>query len=411
MGSRGVHRTKALAACCWLLGAAAVAAAACTGGGAAIAPSGPSATPAAAPSSTPLPTTTPAPDLLGPPPRAAEEVVPALSRFFAAVPGDGCPPRLKADWDAVCVQGDLDGDGKKDAAYLVPLVPGNGRGPAPAVVIVRRSALTTLETFEQAGTADAGGRGRAVFAVADLIGGGSAQLTFLATVCGASNCLTRLEVQSWDGTAWRPIGPGETFANPDLVKVEGKGPAARITVHAGALATVGAGPPRAASSTYELKQGRFQLSSSVPDRPVYLAHAIFDADARFDLGEWEGAIAAYRAAIADKKLLDWQKESGLGDGRQRLTAYALFRVALATAASGEDPRKAIDAVVLDAREPVFAFAAQEFRRGLLEHGGVEKGCATANVYLGTADIQEYLKDVFNYGYGNPRRTYRDVCPL
>ncbi|MFN0145257.1 MAG: hypothetical protein ACKVT1_01995 [Dehalococcoidia bacterium] len=374
-----------------------------------VAPTSPAPSPLASAAATATATATP--DTLGPRPQTADDAIKALSRFLAASPGELCPARLKLEWETVCVEGEVDGDGKKDAAYLLPLNGRDGRGPSPAVVLVRRAAASVLDAFEPDGTADAGDQGKGVFALADRTGGGRHELTFLASVCGASNCNVRVEVHSWDGTAWRGIGPGDSFANPDLISVTGTGAATRIVVHAGALQTVGAGPPRAALSTYELKQGRFQLAASSPDPLVYFAHAIFDADARFDVADWEGAITAYRSAIADEKLRDWQKDTGTGDGRKRLTAYALFRIAVATAASGDDPRPAIEAVLLEGSEQVFSLAAEEFRRGFLERGGVAEGCVKANVYLGAPDIRAYLEEVFDYGYANPQRTYRDVCPL
>jgi len=405
MGRRGFSFPEAVGL---LFGTLAFFAAACsTGDGAAGATASPGANHTATPGT--ATSTVPAPRTPAPPPRIADEVPDALKRLFAES-RELCPKALLAEWDVVCAEGDLDGDGKGDAAYLVPL--GSGAGRAPAVVAVRMTSAPAIELVERDGLADATGLGRIAFSAADRTGDGRAELIYLATGCTQANCTTRLSVMAWDGTAWRAIGPGESFNNADAVTVDGGGATSRLTVHAAGLrGAASAGPVRASLSVFALKQARFELVSRVADPPVYLFHAIQDADATFDAGDWQGAIAAYRAAIADAKLLDWQKEQGRGDGRGRLTAYALFRVALASAAAGDDPRKALDEVILQEKEPVFASVAEAFRRGFKELSGVQQGCVEVNIYLATPAVADYIKQVFDYGYANPRRTYREICPL
>jgi len=149
---------------------------------------------------------------------------------------------------------------------------------------------------------------------------------------------------------------------------------------------------------------------------VYLYNAIQDADAKFDAGDFAGAVKLYRAAMADPKLKDWQKEAKNVDGRAGLESYALFRIAVATAASGADATEAIDTTILEAKDPLFRFAAERFRDGLLGRGTVTAGCAAATAYLSitnaAADNPAHLREVFDYGYANlPVVQPKDVCPL
>ncbi|MBI2765861.1 MAG: hypothetical protein HYX53_08120 [Chloroflexi bacterium] len=368
------------------------------------------ATPPPATATQPSPTATP--DPLGPRPKDGDEARRVLSSYLATV-SEACPDQLRKSWQAMCVEGDFDGDGRKDTGYLVPLDSPAGRSAAPAAVLVRRAATSALERFPRIGGADAGDLGRSLFAADERTGDQQDELSYLATTCGASGCTSRVEVQSWDGTAWRDVGPGDAGVdNIDRATIVGKGVDTRITLHGGLLGSAGAGPTRAVTTTYGWDVSRYRAISTVPDKPVYLFHGIQDADRRFAALDFVGAATAYRAAIADPTLADWQQEMGKGNGRRRLTAYALFRIAVATAASGADPGPAIDAAITGAQEPVFVNATVAFRKGFQERDGVHGGCIEATLYLTGPGIAEYLREVFDYGYANlPQKTARDLCPL
>ncbi len=334
-----------------------------------------------------------------------------IDRYFAVTQLKGCPPAFKAAWDATCVEADMDGDAAADTVLFVPLAGGAGRSPNPAVVFVRPTA--GVAAIFPAGGVDADGSplGRAAFTVGDRTGDKAAEVSYLATECGASNCVGRVEVQSWDGTAWRDLGPGDSYNNPVSVEFALAGARSRLTVRAGTLGSVGAGPTRNTTSVYGVNGGRFARVSATPDKPVYLYHAIEDADALFRAGDFASALKAYRTAIDDATLMDWQKDRGLPPGRPRLTGYALFRIAVATAATGADARPAIDDAITNNKEPLFVEAVQAFRRGLQERDGVHGGCVEATRYLSDAVAKEILAQVFEYGFANPKPSYLDVCPL
>jgi hypothetical protein len=167
--------------------------------------------------------------------------------------------------------------------------------------------------------------------------------------------------------------------------------------------------------TYQLSAGRYRQVARVPDVPEYLYHAILDADALFDQAKFNDAVAGYRAALANSMLQDWRKETGKGDGRAELGGYALLRIAIGTAAANEDPTAAIDAAIQASREPLWVRAAEEFRRGFQDRSGVHAGCVAVTNYLTkvtpTADNAAYVKAMFDYGFANPGKTYREICPL
>jgi hypothetical protein len=162
---------------------------------------------------------------------------------------------------------------------------------------------------------------------------------------------------------------------------------------------------------FELEAGMFVEVEAVPDPPVYLFHAILDADAIFDEGRFREAIDAYAAAIRDTSLIDWKEATRQLGGRKALVGYALFRIAVAAAAAGDDPTASIDAVIVEGEEPLFQEAAQAFRRGYLDGRSVIRGCIEVNRYMATPAARAVLENRFDYGYANPRKQPSDVCPL
>lgn len=385
--------------------------AACRGGSAtppdtSTPPPGASATSAA---ETPSPS--PTPDVfasVATDPAAAAKL---LERAVPASATDPCPEALKAGWSAICVTGDVDGDGKPDNAYLVRISQQDSRNPTPAAVLVRRAAMGRFETFPVDGDADRGDLGRAIFGISERTGDTAAELVFLTTSCGASNCASTVRVERWDGSAWRDAGPGDAIDNLERAEWQGTKGLSRLVVRGGRLGTVGAGPTRAVTTTYSYANSRYTVAKSEPDPAVYLYHAILDADALFLAGKFEQAAAAYAAAIANKDLKDWRAESGRDPGQPSLAGYALFRIAVAAAARNEDANAELDDVIRLSKEQLFVNAAEAFRRGFQERQNVHGSCLAVTDYLATQGIPDYVRDIFDYGYANPPRTYRDICPL
>jgi hypothetical protein len=257
----------------------------------------------------------------------------------------------------------------------------------------------------------------AAFGIGDYVGDGTAQLSFIANECGARGCASRVQLLRWDGSAWRDTGPDLGVDNLDApVQFEGSGAARTLTIHGGKLTAAGAGPSRASTYGFAIVNGRFEFQFQKPDAPLYLFHAIQDADTLFDAGDFAAAIRAYRSAIANETLKDWRKESAEPDGRPALEGYALFRIAVATAAGGDDPNGAIDETIAESKEPLFVNGIEAFRRGFQERRAVQSGCAAATTYFTTvtaeADVPEYIRGIFYYGFANlPVKGAKDLCPL
>ncbi len=372
------------------------------------------ATRTATPSPTHTPTPSPTPDPLADAPANANEAQQGVEDALIAAPSEACPARLVSMWKVTCATGDFDGDGQPDTAFLVPLKPATGAASTPAIILVLPSTTKTIESLATAGTAgDASTLGTAFFTARPVPAAGKA-LAFLTTACSSSGCISQAHLERWDGTAWRDIGPGD--AGIAALESATWDDAGDLVLKGGQFSAAGAGPTRAVTVSYAYTDGRYTESSRVYAPPVYLFHAITDADAKFAAADWVGAIAAYQAAIDNTSLKDWKAEQGQSPGRPTLVSYALFRIAIATAAEGNDPSVALDKVIVDAKDPIFAYAAQQFRQGWQQTASVHGGCVAATAYLGTSnasgDNPAYIKQAFNYGYANqPIKTYLDICPL
>ena len=371
---------------------------------------------------TPAPQATPTRDVLAAPPKDADDARAGLESEILASPVDPCPARLRSLWNVRCATGDLDSDGKADTAYLVPLQQPARTGAVPGAVFLLRTGNQSLAELRLESDADASRMGQDFFAVADRTGaGGPPQVSVLSAACTTTGCTYGIHLEAWDGTAWRDIGPTDTADFLDHVEFRQSGTQWQLLAHAGAVRAAGAGPTRPRTMIYAFDGRRFGQQTEEPDKPVYLFHAIEDADAKFEAarlnsGDWQGAIDAYRLTVGNKDLKDWQQEARGVDGRAGLESYALFRIAVATAASGANPTAAIDAVVKEAKDPLFAYAAEQFRQGFLDRMSVHAGCLAATRYLATitpdADNPAHIHDVFDYGYANlPVRKYTDICPL
>ncbi|MGH2611204.1 MAG: hypothetical protein ACRDHF_19150, partial [Tepidiformaceae bacterium] len=253
---------------------------------------------------------------------------------------------------------------------------------------------------------------RALFAIAERTRDGGPELTYVSKGCTASTCQALVEIQSWDGTAWRNIGPPDLgIENLETASFTGAGADSMLVLRGGHLTSLGAGPSRSRTVTYLFDGTRYSAAKVEYDPPAYLYHAILDADALFESERWAEAIAAYRAAIVSPVLRDWKYETQGLNGRAELNAYALFRIAVATAAAGENPTSVLDEVIVGGTDELFQRLAVAFRQGYQQGGSPQQGCLAVTSYLATPPLPARLDEMFDYGTSNPRKTTLDICPL
>lgn len=411
MGSRKLPHAGTLAALLFLV---ALVAHACARAGSPSSTPSPASTATATASPSLMPTPTPTPDPLGPPPRDLASARAAIDRLEASI--GVCAPLVAERWGVRCAAADIDGDLRPDTAVLFPLDQPAPVAPHPGVVFVNLTTAAGYLALSPPGAADTSILGRAVFAIADRDGRPGPEVSFLENLCTATRCASLVRIYTWDGAAWRDIGPADQgIVALDRVAIEGEGASSTIVMHSQPTASAAAGPTRGGTYRYTLSAGRYALREARLDPPEYLFHAIVDADALFARGQWLEAIAAYEAAIANTALRDWREEVGRGPSRDALAAYALFRIAVAEAASGGDPNPALDRLIREGKEPVFVNAAEAFRKGYQERESPGGGCLEVTRYLATTgpgiDTPGYIQRLLDHGYANPQYTYRDICPL
>jgi hypothetical protein len=378
-------------------------------------PSPPAAT--STPTATPSATATPDPFATRP---TSESAARQLIDLALKASPFSCSPKLMG-LGAHCLNADFDGDKQPDTAILFPVNLAGTQATAPAAVFVVVHG-NIIEELATDASADASLIGIAFFEAVDRSGDGVPEVTFLQTACTATGCRTRAVVDTWDGTAWRDIGPGDAVGQVDAAAWNGVGQDSKLTIHGGKLPATApreSGPTRSEATTYAYDSGRYSLSESKPDPPEYLYHAVQDADRVFKK-DLAASIAAYQSVVAARDLKDWQATPDQPDRRPSLVGYALFRVAVVNAALGQDPGPALDAVILQSSssgEPLFGRLATEFRAGYQEDGGVIGACARANRYLNVktaeADNPAYVAQLFNYGYANPPGSswVTSICPF
>lgn len=311
MGCRRLPRKEALATALMAV-IVGLAGAACSGGSATTRPS--ATVVASATASSPSPTATrarpmPTPDALKSPPSNADEARAGLEAALNVPGAAACPQSLQTRWGVTCAAGDLDADGKPDAAYLVPLTIPASAAPNPAVVFVRLAVDGRFAPFTLDADADSSAIGRKFFAIEDRALGTAPELSFFTTGCTTTVCSTRAHIESWDGTSWRDIGPNDA-GTVDLTSItfEGSGSTSLLTTQGGVVKAPGAGPTRATTTVYQFDGTRYAMLSQAFEKPVYVFEAILDADAKFDKGNFAAAIAGYQDAIANNALKDWKKK-------------------------------------------------------------------------------------------------------
>lgn len=231
------------------------------------------------------------------------------------------------------------------------------------------------------------------------------------TSCGAHTCFSTLFVDSWDGSAYQDWLAGEpTIASAEFsfkdVTTDGSGQ--EIIMHGGIIASAGAGPQRAWTETYASpKGGPYELYQQTYDASACLYHRILDANQAFDNWTKQGfepAIAAYKAAIEDKKA---ETCGTIPDELTTLRDFARFRLMVAYVGGGETAEA--DKLVSQITHAALRGAADTFLKSYKSYRSVIQACRDTTKYAqATPAAWQFLAD---WGYANPSFKAEDLCPL
>jgi len=192
------------------------------------------------------------------------------------------------------------------------------------------------------------------------------------------------------------------------------------------------GPQRERTDTWSWNGQVFHLLRSEYEPPIYRFQAVQDGDDAARAGRYDRALAFYKQAISDEGLLGWSSgqlwpDSAYGgqstpvpdpEERERLTAYALYRVMLVYALQDDKAKAQSTFEQLQADYPegtagqAYARLAAAFWDSYNARGNVAVGCKKA-VQFAAAEAEMVLVSLGGGMYGADNRDYRaqDICPF
>lgn len=254
----------------------------------------------------------------------------------------------------------------------------------------------------------------------DLIGAGrGGQVAAIRSACGAHTCFDTLDVLGWDGARFVSLmgerlqmpSPQVTFANLDGDS------ALEIQAVSGPIASVGAGPQRTITQTWDWNGSQYVEVKEAVSPPEYRIHVIHDADDLLLRGDSAGAIQWYQRAIGDDTLKDWLVEAGVQKPTDRadLTAYAWYRIMIAHVRRGDaaSAQAAFDRLSADFPVGVPGHAyqqlAQVFWSKYQEDESLSAACRAADVHAN--NVTDAIDGLNAFGYANRQYVAQDMCPF
>ena len=340
-----------------------------------------------------------------------------VSSYLAGGSADiaGCLPGLVAAWDLApvlgerCIFADVDGDGASEFAFAVVATT---EGANPGDVWFFQGADEQFRLFSSARVLATELLEDVVLeAAADLTGDRFPDLVVSARICSADVCAGRLLIASAHTGTFKDLAPaGIDFTDLHSIRVEdasGDG-LQDVVLRYEYTPDLDAGPQRDGETVLNWAGLKF-FDTARDDPPRYLFHAILDADAAFEAGDYDAARAQYEAAAADTALVDWRVEAGEGSGRRELVPYALLRAGIAALRGGDN-----DGALALFRQASSRFAASLHGQvAAIFHEGVERelapavACSTSHEYL-RLQAARYAA-IWDYGYANPEHRIADLC--
>jgi hypothetical protein len=250
-----------------------------------------------------------------------------------------------------------------------------------------------------------------IIGAGDLNNDGGGEFAFRTTTCGANTCTDTVYVKKGTSSGYEDIAPAEgislTTAEVTFEDTDGDG-AKELVLTGGTAGSAGAGPQRPVTEVWGWDGFAYVRRSSTPAPPRYLYHAVKDADALFDAGNYAPAGEAYLAAIENPELELWMPDT---NERNELESYSLFRAALAVLAEGGDAARANG--YLDRAEAypetLHAQLAGAFQAGFEAKSEISVGCSAVRDDLG-ANAAEYAA-FWDFGFANPSFAPNTVCPF
>lgn len=250
-------------------------------------------------------------------------------------------------------------------------------------------------------------------AVTDLNADGRREIVWTDTTCGPHTCYSTLFVDQWDGSRYRDwlLGqPQMPTTEYTIGEATSAGTGAEITVHGGALGSVGAGPVRTWSEIYGSPPDKpYERLATVLDPSPCFYHHLLAANQLYNQASSDPAgygpvITAYTDLLADATLQSCAY-ADLPNELSLLRDFARFRLVVAYTATGD--AAAATAARNQITTPAIQGAADTFLTSFGASSDLAQACAATTVYaVAQPAAWDYLAD---WGYGNPGFSAEQLC--
>ncbi len=250
--------------------------------------------------------------------------------------------------------------------------------------------------------------------VGNMNGDGRAQIAFTQQVCTLGQCTQSMQILNWNSVigAFGQLNDtliDATNARVQIGDVDGDG-LLEITITFNPPADVNAGPYRRVVHIWDWTGANYTLAVIQKDAPVYRIHAVYDADAMLQVGDFRGAARAYDKAKDDANFVAWSPNDPLVlralVNYRKLTIYAALR-----------QTKALDdlVVVMQNENPPgsategWGQLATTFGEAYKANRQLKRMCAAVQTFFVTRP--DLLTSINIYGLANHTYTAAELCPF
>lgn len=254
--------------------------------------------------------------------------------------------------------------------------------------------------------------------VGNMNGDGRAQVAFTQQICmpngAAATCTQAMQILNWNSVIGTFIMLNDalidaTNARVQIGDVDGDG-LLEVTITFNPPLDVSVGPWRRTVHLWDWNGANYTLAAIQTEAATYRIHAMYDADAIFQVGDFRGAVRAWDKLKDDPTLAAWAPNDALTiralANFRKLTAFAALRQTkaiedLTAAMQGENPPGSIT--------EGWAQLATAFNEAYKANRQLKKLCSAMQ---GAFSLRsDMIAQINIYGEINHEYTIAELCPF